>query len=63
MKPFPAIKAYAFSDDIGINASITMLRVNKRLRLRTPGYKPTSFYQKRIKNKRAARRFGTRIVR
>lgn len=63
MRPIPDIIGYGFSSDIGVNASICMLRLNKRMRQLIPGYKPTSFYQKRIKNKKAARRIGARNVR
>jgi hypothetical protein len=63
MKAIRPISAYTGSADNSINASLTLLRVHKRIRTFDPAYKPTSRYQARLKHKRAARRMKPGVVR
>lgn len=63
MKPRRFISPYMGSSDSSINASLTLLKVYKRIRAIDPEYKPTSRYQARLKNKRAERRAKLHIVR
>jgi hypothetical protein len=63
MKPRRDIAPYMGSSDINTNASLSLLKVFKRLRCITATYKPDSRYQARLKNKRAARRATLHIVR
>lgn len=63
MKPIRPIVAYTGSADISINASLSLLKVYKRIRTFNPEYKPTSRCQARLKSKQAARRLKLRIVR
>jgi hypothetical protein len=51
------------SKDDSVNASLSLLKVFKQIRTLDPTYKPTSRYQARLKNKRAARRLKHGIVR
>jgi hypothetical protein len=51
------------STDIGINASLTLAKVYKRIRMIDPTYKPSSRYQARLKNRLVARRMRLGVVR
>lgn len=62
MKPRRFISPYMGSSDISINASLTLLKVYKRIRMINPAYTPPSRYQARLKNKRAERRAKLHIV-
>lgn len=63
MKPRRDITPYMGSTDNGINATLTLLKVYKRLRTIDPAYKPASRYQARLKHKHAARRMKHGLVR
>lgn len=63
MKPRRDLTPHMSNADNGINASLTLLKVYKRLRAIDPTYKPASRYQARLKNKQAARRLVLHIVR
>lgn len=63
MKPRRDITPYIASADNSINASITLLKVYKRIRTIDAIYKPASRYQARIKSEQAARRASLHIVR
>jgi hypothetical protein len=51
------------SSDIAVNASLTLAKIRNTLRRMSPDYKPSSYYQMRLKNKRAARRAKRGMVR
>jgi hypothetical protein len=51
------------SADSSVNASLTLLKVFKRIRSIDPAYTPPSRYQARIKGKQATRRATLHIVR
>lgn len=63
MKPRRDITPYMCSSDSNINATITLLKVYKRIRTIDATHKPASRYQARLKSKQAARRAGLHIVR
>lgn len=63
MRPIRPVSAYTGSTDIGINASISWRKLQRRCRLLQPGYTPSSYYQMRLKHKRAARRMRPGMVR
>lgn len=63
MKPIRNLVPYMASKDASVNASLTMLKLFKRIRLLNPNYKPSSRYQMRLANKQAARRTRLHIVR
>ena len=63
MKPKRDITPYMSSSDNSINATFTLLKVFKRLRMINPAYKPTSRYQARLKHKQATRRANLHKVR
>jgi len=63
MKPRRDITPYMGSTDNGINATLTLMKVYKRLRTIDPTYKSASRYQARLKRKHAARRMKHGIVR
>jgi hypothetical protein len=51
------------SSDSGINASLTLAKVYKRIRAISPGYKSSSRYQARLKHRLATRRMKRGIIR
>jgi hypothetical protein len=63
MKPRRDITPHMSSSDSGINASLTLLKVYKRLRTIDPTYKPSSRYQAKLKNRQATHRADLRIIR
>lgn len=63
MKPRRDITPYMGSTDSGVNASLTLGKLFKRLRTIDPAHKPGSRHQARLKNKRAARKMKCGIVR
>lgn len=63
MKPRRDITPYMGSSDMNINASLSLAKIFKRLRIIKPGYKPSSRYQMRLKNKLSARRMRPGVVR
>lgn len=63
MKPRRDITPYMGSADNSINASLTLGKLYKRIRLIDPARKPSSRYQARLKNKLAARRMRPGVVR
>lgn len=63
MIPLRGITPHMSSSDSVINASLTLLKLHKRIRTINPGYKPSSLYQARLKHKRAARRMKHGTVR
>jgi hypothetical protein len=63
MKPRRDITPYMASSDNSINATITLLKVYKRVRTIDPTHRPASRYQARLKNKQAARRLRLHIAR
>ncbi len=63
MKQRRDVTPYISSADINTNASISLLKLYKRLRCISATYKPGSRYQARLKHKRAARRLALHIVR
>lgn len=63
MKPLRPIVAYTGSTDMSINASLSRLKLYKRLRTCNPTYKPTSLYRARLRSRRAARLLRLHIKR
>lgn len=63
MKPRRDVMPYMGSSDMSVNASLSMLKLYKRIRLIDPTRKPVSRYQARLKNKLAARRSRPGIAR
>ena len=63
MKPRRDITPYMGSRDINVNASLSLLKVYKRLRSVDPAYKPGSICQARLKSKQSERRIRLHIVR
>lgn len=63
MKPRRDITPYMGSTDNGINASLTLGKLYKRIRMIDPARKPGSHYQARLRNKKAARKMKCGIVR
>ena len=63
MKPRHDITPYTNSTDRNVNASISLLKIYKRLRDVDATYKPSSRFQARLKNKQAARQVKLHIVR
>jgi|GEM_PF-5822195 len=63
MKQRPSVAPYMSSADISTNASISLAKLYKRIRAIDPAYEPSSRFQVRMKNKRAALRPTLRIVR
>ena len=63
MRPRRDITPYMGSTDIGINASLSLAKLYKRIRMIDPTHKPGSRYQARLKHKQAARRMKRGIVR
>jgi hypothetical protein len=63
MKPIRNITPYMGSADSSVNASLTLLKVFKRIRSIDPAYTPPSRYQARIKSKQSTRRAALHIVR
>lgn len=63
MKPRRDISPYMFSSDMAVNASLTLAKIRKRIRMVNPSYKQSSRYQARLKHKRAARRTKPGMVR
>jgi len=63
MKPRRDLVPYMASKNESVNASITILKLFKRIRTINPAYKPCSRYQARLANKQAARRTRLHIVR
>lgn len=55
MKPRRDISPHWFSLDMAVNASLTLAKIHKRIRLVDPAYRPPSRYQSRLKHRRAAR--------
>lgn len=63
MKPRRDITPYMGSTDSSINASLTLGKVFKRLRMIAPTHKPSSRYQGRLKNRLAASRMRPGVKR
>lgn len=63
MKPIRDVTPYMGNSDLNINATLTLLKVYKRLRMIDATYKPSSLYSNRLKSKQAARRANLHIVR
>ena len=63
MKPRRDVTPYMGSSDMSTNASITLMKLYKRIRSIDSIYKPLSRYQARLKSKRASRRAALHIVR
>lgn len=63
MRPIRDITPHMSNSNNGINASLTLLKVFKRLRRISPAYKPSSRYQAQLKHKQATRRMKHGIVR
>jgi len=63
MKPRRDLTPYMGSTENGINATLSLLKVYKRLRTISPEYKPCSKYQARLKHRQAARRMKHGIKR
>lgn len=63
MKPRRDVAPYMASADMGINASLSLAKIRKRIRTVNPAYKPCSRYQARLKNKRAAHNIKHRFAR
>lgn len=62
MRPRRDVVPYTASTDMRVNASLTIAKLHKRIRLINPNYRPCSRYQSRIKHKRAER-LNQRVVR
>ena len=63
MKPRRDVTPYMGSTDNSINASLSLAKLNKRIRMIDPTHKPGSRYQARLKHKLAARRMRPGVVR
>ena len=63
MKPRRSITPYMHSTDNNINASITLMKLYKRIRTIGPTHKPSSHYQVRLNSKQATRQVKLHIVR
>lgn len=63
MRQRRVITPYMGSRDQNVNASLSLLKVYKRLRTIDPEYKPASHCQVRLKSKQAERRARLHIVR
>lgn len=63
MKPRRDVAPYMASADMSVNASISLRKIYKRIRLIDPTYKPSSLYQARLKNRLATRRMRPGVVR
>lgn len=63
MKQRRDITPYMGSPDMGVNASLSLLKIYKRVRMIAPAHKPASRYQTRLKSSQAARRARLHIVR
>lgn len=63
MKPRRDITPYWLSSDMTVNASLSIMKIRKRIRVVNPAYKPSSRYQARLQNRRAARRMRSGVVR
>ena len=63
MKPRRDITPYMGSRDPNVNASLSLLKVYKRIRTIDPEYKPGSNYRTRLKSAQAQRRAKLHIVR
>ena len=63
MRPRRDVAPYTASANIGVNASLSIAKLYKRIRMVNPSYKPVTCYQARVKNKRALRRSKPGIVR
>jgi len=63
MKPRRDLTPHMCSSDSGINASLTLAKVYKRIRAISPGYKSSSRYQARLKHRLATRRMKRGIIR
>lgn len=63
MKPRRDITPYMGSADNSINASLTLGKLCKRIRLIDPTHKPSSRYQARLKYRLAMRRMRPGVVR
>ena len=63
MKPRRDITPYMGSSDVSVNASLTLGKLYKRIRMIDPAHKPSSRYQARLKNKQAVRRMRLGVVR
>ena len=63
MKPRRDITPYMGSSDASVNASLTLGKLYKRIRLIDPARKPSSRYQARLKSRQAARRMRPGVVR
>jgi len=61
MKPRRDIAPH-MGHSISTSASLTLLKLYKRIRTIDPTYKPTSRYQARLKHTQATRRAELRIV-
>ncbi len=63
MNPKRDIVPYMFSVDMGVNTSLSLGKIRKRIRTANPAYKPHSLYCARLLHKRAARLARLGIVR
>jgi len=63
MKPRRDVTPHMSNSDNGINASLSLAKLNKRIRMIDPTHKPGSRYQARLKHKLAARRMRPGVVR
>ena len=63
MKPRRFITPYMSSVTSDVNASISLLKLYKRIRTIDPTHKPGSRYQARLKSAQAARKVKLHIVR
>ena len=63
MKQKRDITPYMNSATIGVNASLSLLKIYKRIRTIDPAHKPCSRYQARLQSHQAERRFKLHIVR
>lgn len=63
MKPRRFITPYMGSTSPDVNASLSLLKIYKRIRLINPAYKPGSRYQAQLKSKQAAHKVKLHIVR
>lgn len=63
MKPRRDITPYMGSRDPNVNASLSLLKLYKRIRMIDPTHKPGSRYQMRLKNRLAERRAKLHVVR
>lgn len=63
MRPIRPVAPYLGSESDSVNASLSLAKLRRRIRLYRPTYKHTSRYQAKIAMRRAAHRMHPGVVR